>query len=87
MIIYDTTQKHMMIGGSGIEIMADMSALITRAFYQIAGEDIAAARVLIGTYSKMLAAMATNDGLMEALEKDSENSTTINLSHLMNKQE
>lgn len=87
MIKYDTEEKRMMIAGSGIEIMAEMTALITRAFFKMNKNDGNRTRSMIKLYSRMLSDLADKDDLIANLEEDDAASNTIDLSHLMNKRE
>ena len=87
MIKFDTEEKCMMIAGSGIEIVAEMTALITRAFFKMNGNDGNRTRSMIKMYARMLTDLADKDDLIANLEKDDEASATIDLSHLMNKRE
>ena len=83
MIIYDTTKGEMTIGGTAIDFMAEATALITRAFFQIAGQDGEKTQRMMKTFATALMGMAYEPELLESLKKDSETSTVINLSHLM----
>lgn len=87
MIIYDTTKGEMTIGGTAIDFMAETTALITRAFFQFAGQDSEKTQHMMKMFATSLMGMAYEPELLEHLKKDSEASTVINLSHLMNKRE
>ena len=87
MIKFDTQEGHMLLAGSGTEIIEDMTVLVTRAFYKMSHESEHGMKSLLKTYSNYLAYLADNPDLFEKLAKDDDGATTIDLSHLMNKRE
>lgn len=87
MIKFDTQEGHMLLAGSGVEIMADMTMLVTKAFYKMSHESEHGTKALLKMYSKYLSALADDSDFFEKLAKDDDGAATIDLSHLMNKRE
>ena len=87
MIKFDTQMGHMLLAGSGVEILADMTMLATKAFYKMSHESEHGTKALLKMYSDYLSSLADDPDFFEKLAKDDDGATTIDLSHLMNKQE
>lgn len=87
MIKFDTQEGHMLLAGSGIEIIADITMLATKAFYKMSHESEHGTKTLLKTYSNYLSDLADDPDFFEKLAKADDGDTTIDLSHLMNKRE
>lgn len=87
MIKFDTQKGHVLLAGSGVEIMADMTMLVTKAFYKMSHESEHGTKTLLKMYSNYLSDLADDPDFFEKLAKDDDGAATIDLSHLMNKRE
>lgn len=87
MIKFDTQEGYMLLAGSGVEIIADMTMLVTKAFYKMSHGSEHGMKSLLKMYSNYLSALPDDPDFFEKLAKDAAGATTIDLSHLMNKRE
>ena len=87
MIKFDTQMGQMLLAGSGVEIMADITMLVTKAFYKMSHESEHGTKTLLKIYSNYLSSLVDDSDFFEKLVKDDDGAATIDLSHLMNKQE
>lgn len=84
MLKYDSEKMHLMVSGSGAEIIADVAALTMRVFYNMCKKDKEATQEAVARYVMTLMAVTADDHGWEVLMNEDKSSTTIDLSHIMN---